>query len=193
MSYTDVDICNMALARVGAKGQISELTEGSNEAIQCNLVYNHLRLLLLSRFNWSFATKYLTLADLGNPPAGWSYQYSRPSDLLRIREIYAGGVQQNIAYELATVDSIQSILTNEAEAQLKYVSNVTSPSDYDSPFIEALSTFIASRIVMPLSRDPRLLASLREDFMLAIRDAQASSANQEQQEVNLEPIWMTGR
>ena len=56
MSYIDVDICNLALYRVGQRQPISALDDGSLGAQLCSLMYPIARDGLLTKAQWRFAT-----------------------------------------------------------------------------------------------------------------------------------------
>jgi hypothetical protein len=98
---SDVDICNLALLRLGTRSSISALTEGSTEANACALVYPIVRDTLLAQHHWGFATRRVALADLGSPPGGvaadsydgagragdWRFRYAYPTDCLHARGI----------------------------------------------------------------------------------------------------------
>ena len=100
---SEADICNRALAAIGTRSQIASLTENSNEAINCNLLYHALRDELIRLAPWNCATNYQTLTLLlaapgtpenpatggthwskgTQPPPPWAYEYAYPSDCLK--------------------------------------------------------------------------------------------------------------
>lgn|SRR5271166_923272 len=102
------DICNRALQAIGTRSTIANLTEGSNESINCNLLYDPTRQQLLRAANWNFAkemqTLTLLLAQPGTPenpnlpvnqqwvqgqqpPLPWLYEYAYPTNCLRVQRI----------------------------------------------------------------------------------------------------------
>ncbi len=103
MSTSDTAICNRALASIGTRSSIASLTEQSNEAEQCNLIYTATRDEVLQMAFWNFAAKtdYLALLKSapGTPsnPTGsiawstafpsppWLYEYGYPSDCIQVR------------------------------------------------------------------------------------------------------------
>lgn len=102
---TETEICNRALQRIGTRSTIASLTEDSNEARACNLIYASTRDEVLSMAFWNFAKKAATLSLIksapGTPtnPTGaaqwssdfpappWQYEYSYPSDCVQFRYI----------------------------------------------------------------------------------------------------------
>ncbi len=96
MSTSETAICNRALASIGTRSTIASLTERSNEAEQCNLIYAATRDEVLQMAFWNFAAKtdYLALykSAPGTPsnPTGsvaWSTAYpsAYPSDCIQVR------------------------------------------------------------------------------------------------------------
>lgn len=103
---TDVEVCNSALAMMGARDTITALNDGSNEANNCNLIFSRVRNQVLEMAPWTFARKTALLnlvkAAPGVPespvqgasqwipsyPAPpWLYEYQYPSDCACMRYI----------------------------------------------------------------------------------------------------------
>lgn len=106
MAVSETSICNRALAQIGTRSTIASLTEASNEAKQCNLIFSETQDEILGMAFWNFATKTATLTLLksapGTPPTPtttatawsddfpappWLYEYEYPSDCLQMRQI----------------------------------------------------------------------------------------------------------
>lgn len=103
---SDVAICNMALQSIGTRSQISSLTEQSNEAENCNLIFDQTRDEVMGMAFWNFArrTAYLDLLKSApgtptNPNANssvwtpewpappWLYEYAYPTNCLQVRYV----------------------------------------------------------------------------------------------------------
>lgn len=52
---SEIEICNIALSRIGNSRSINSMTEASKEANQCSLHYEQCRDAVLSDFPWNFA------------------------------------------------------------------------------------------------------------------------------------------
>lgn len=105
MATSETEICNRALSRIGTRSTIASLTEDSNEARQCNMLYVPTRDEVISMAWWNFAKKTATLSLLksapGTPtnPTGatqwssaypappWLYEYAYPSDCIQFKMI----------------------------------------------------------------------------------------------------------
>src|SRR5215469_16933952 len=98
----DVDICNRALLAIGWPGVIPSMTQDSEAAQTCNLVYAALRDELIRLAPWNCAKTMANLQFLTavpgtpeNPTIGtttwqkqfpappWTYEYLLPVDLIR--------------------------------------------------------------------------------------------------------------
>lgn len=95
MGLSDVQICNLALARVGQKKFIQSLSESSTPAALCNALYPNARDNVFASFPWPFATKdtgqTTGLAQLSiNLRLGYAYAYATPTDMLCPQYIWNG-------------------------------------------------------------------------------------------------------
>lgn len=102
-----IDVCNNALANIGARSSIASLTENSPESRACALQYDTVRTQLLRAAPWNFARKFITMSLLKAlpgtpenqtaavdqlwhttyPPPPWFYSYAYPSDCLLARYV----------------------------------------------------------------------------------------------------------
>jgi len=82
---SDVDICNIALSRLGDSATVASIDppEGSPQAGHCAQWYPVCRDMLLEMRNWSFALKRVSLAQLAMPWPEWSYAYGVPADCIK--------------------------------------------------------------------------------------------------------------
>lgn len=96
-ALSEVDLCNAALAKVGA-ALISSLSDSSAEAIVCNQLYSKARDAALRSHPWNFARTWVALAQLQTAPIAlllkpnsegpgdvvYTTAYSLPGDCLRL-------------------------------------------------------------------------------------------------------------
>ena len=82
-----IQICNSALNQLGA-GSITALTENSKNARLCNERYETVRDAVYRSHPWNCLIKRVQLAQDSDTPAwGFSFQYTLPSDCLRVLQI----------------------------------------------------------------------------------------------------------
>ena len=85
MNYSAVSIANVALMRIGARGQLSSIDEDSPNAVKVKSVWDFVFQETLSERDWKFAKLRLALQQSTITPAyGYRYAYAMPSDFLRL-------------------------------------------------------------------------------------------------------------
>ena len=157
MALSVTSICNMALARIGAKRINDYEADTSLEAIQCQTHYEPLRDALLRGHSWRFASARATLsADPTAPVFEWDYKYALPADCLRVEGLY----------DATSTYAVEGgwLLTNDDSADLWYIRRVTDPGQFDPLFAEVLVLQLALRLVMPLSQDKVVRRELQEEL-----------------------------
>lgn len=155
---TVIDLCNMALGRIGA-GRITGLTEESNEAIYCNLWYEHTRNEVLRSRAWKSATETQALAQLSSTPLfGWQYQYSMPTDprALRIISVYPKSKFERQG---------RKILSDESTLSLKFVAEISDPNDLDEILAEVIALRLASKLATAVANDKELSKDLVREYL----------------------------
>lgn len=195
-----IEICNIALSRLGNSRTINSLQEQSKEAGLCDLHFDSALEEVLSDFDWNFATKRVALADTGNAPLDWQFAYRYPTDCLRITAIMVPGMRNppermRIEYQVGS-DSDGTgrlIYTDQQEAWLQYVGKVTDPNMFDALFRSALSWKLASEIGMPLASAPNLVQNALTMYSQIIRSAGSHSMNESQEPVEPESEFTSAR
>jgi len=195
-----IEICNIALSRIGNNRTINSLQEQSKEAGRCDLHFDSALEEVLSDFDWNFATKRVALADTGNAPPNWQFAYRYPTDCLRITSIIVPGVRNppermRIEYQVGS-DSEGTgrlIYTDHPDAWLQYVGKVTDPNMFDALFRSALSWKLASEIGMPLASAPNLVQNALTMYSQIIRSAGSHSMNESQEPVEPESEFTSAR
>lgn len=185
MAQSAVQICNMALGRIGISREIAALTEASNEAVQCKRFYEATRDRVLQEAPWRFATRRQALADVGTPPDGWLYRYRYPNDCLHARGIVNTALRtpaadQRIAFAIFEDEdnSALAIATDEASAILEYTRHITDPNLFAADFTSTLAWALAVEIGMPLKADPKLRADALKFYQYEVGIACARSFNE---------------
>ena len=159
------DIVNLALSRIGHQGRIASLFDGSVPAKRALDIYGQTRDDLLRSQDWDFAERAVILTQLKAAPAGgysistpwsstyppppWLYEYSYPTDCLKIRCLKQ--VPSTDPYPMPNVfhvanDGTKVILAEISNAILVYTGQITDPTLWNSNFIEALTASLARRL-----------------------------------------------
>jgi len=197
-SISSVQICNMGLSHIGAKGSIESLDEASREAQVCKLWFDWSRNQVLEDFNWPFARKRQTLALLTEAaPDEWSYKYAYPSDAVKARWIVnpVGKEADAIPFTVETVidGSSKCILTDLENASLIYTFDQTDPALFSSKFIDALSYRVASNIAFQITGDPELSKQVFQIYQQVLRSAGGSAAQEGIDQIPRDSEWIRAR
>ena len=191
---SSVDICNMALLRVG-RDKITSLTENKRDAVVCNTFYTQLRDSVLREHRWSFATERITLAALTTEYEGWDYAYQYPTDCLAVQRLYNAYSDTDILeYEVASnAGTSRAILCDVDDAVIIYTAKITVENAFDPMFIEALIWRLAAELALALRSDTNLYGAMLQRYALAISQAKSVDANERHREPNQESSFLSSR
>lgn len=217
----DVDICNRALGAIGARATISSLNDPVQAAIQCKLNYAAMRKMLLRSAHWGFARRQVALAQIGSLSAGtapypWLYEYSYPSDCLKVRYLvepspvppsslpttgetllpYTSSRQWRflIGNDLDSGGNARRmVLTNLFQAFAVYTVDVTNTDLFDDSFTEALVAGLASKLVIPLTGNVAMRQSFINEATSAVINARVADGNEALPSTSHTPDWIQAR
>jgi hypothetical protein len=166
------DVINLALVRIGFKQRVGSIWEGSLAAKKALDIYSQTRDELLRGFDWGFAERTVAMTLLKSAPPGgyfpptvwssafppppWLFEVAYPQDALKIRAL------KNVPlfvpdfapqpYQFS-VDNDQSldepdkvILCNIFPGVVVYTGQITTPSDWEPDFVEALCASLGRRL-----------------------------------------------
>jgi hypothetical protein len=174
---SSVDICNLALNHFGQDANISSIdpSDGSAEGDLAARFYPIARDELLEEFDWTFARKRTTLAQVTNDRDDVGYKYALPSDLLKARRLLPSGYtdEQNDAADYEMEGSY--LYTDDAQPTLVYTKTLTDTTKFSAMFVVSLSYRVASYISGPIVKDPT--GQLQRGLRTA-SDAEAARAKQ---------------
>jgi hypothetical protein len=190
-----VQICNMALSHIGSEARVASINppDGSVEAGHCATFYDAARLEMLEPGSWAFTLARASLAPITNPSSVWAYAYAKPADCKRALRV----LRPSIAITVFTQDLVREphaddrdgapfdiegevILTNEPEAVLLYVRDVTDTNKFPASFSSALSYLLASYLAGPIvkgTESVRLGDAMRQRALAIAAVAAEASAN----------------
>jgi len=199
---SEVDICNLALARLGDSATVSSISppEGSAQAEHCARFYPIARDAVLEAHPWRFAVRRANLAPLDVESWGWSFAYGLPANTLIALAVLPPGttgddMTQDFEIE-TTSDGAKVLYTNQEDASLRYVARVTDTSRFSPGFTEALSWLLASYLAGPLLKGENganMAQMTAQQYRLALSMAEVTDANQRQVELDHEPTWISKR
>ena len=155
-----VDICNSSLNLLGAS-TISALTDDSKNARLCNQRYSNVRDRVFRSHSWNCLTKRIQLAqDTASPVIEYTYQYTLPTDCLRVLKVHNGttdSIESEIDYKVES----RKIKTDEGTLYLIYIAIDTDPNNYDAYLRESISHQLAADLAYAITSN----ATLANNYM----------------------------
>ncbi len=178
---SEVQICNMALARLGIEG-ISSRSDTTKAAQECDLIFDDQRDFLLASHPWGFAEKRVDLTlDETEEYDGYTYAYTYPPDALHVAKVFDGAnLDTSIAFSLGQKSDLTTtvILTDMADAVAIYTAAITNPVTFSPLFLEAFVCLLASRLVKTMDGDTGLMKEYHQQYLRALEESGSGDANE---------------
>jgi len=180
---TETEICRLALDHIGATS-IAELSETSKEAQLCRRLYAPCRDQVLRDHAWNFALTHARLASVAIDDADlyrFAYAYVYPADCLRAIEIDRGGLDIDpIEFRILRMNAYQGrvVLTDQENAILIYIAQVTQTGQFDPMFAMALSYRLAAELAMPLTGKESIVQGMTQMYQQQINTAGRADAEE---------------
>lgn len=187
--YTDVIIANMALGHVGTAELIESLQSDTNpNAKACLRFYRVAVRHTLRAFSWSFARRTGLLSKLDAPDQSiyqWRYRYQYPPDAVKFLKIVGDVRNESRDTRVPYRRFSDGIYTDRNNAVGIWIAGNITENFYDDDFALALSYKLAALISSTVTRGDDFKKG--EEFQLlfdkVIAEAEAASANEEQEDV----------
>jgi hypothetical protein len=193
-TQNQVGICNAALSYAGQSTRIARLEESSTAAELCRAHYDDALRYVLSCHDWAFARKRQTLPlSSEDAPSEWAYRYGLPSDCVEPRAIEDGLRVRPGPAAIVWEAEGETLLTDQPDAVLIYTSLATVPARYPQAFADALAWELASRIVLPLTKNAKTAEYARNRAAYQLSVARAKDLNRGQRDVEPDGEFVTGR
>lgn len=175
MPLSDVQICNLALARIGILQGIDDLEEASDEARACSLVFDACLDELLTAHAWPFLSSRTSTLGLveEEPDETWAYSYRQPSDCL-----VAISLGDAVPYAMSSDDVGGLILTNVSPATLTYRARLDDVALLPPDVAMVLAGRLAVEIGPALSRSDGVVERARARYERDLARAIATRQNE---------------
>lgn len=189
-AYSKTSLCNLGLSAVGINSRIGNVdTEKSNEAIQCRLWYDHVRVLILEAKLWpGMADKEFELQALTNPSTQWAKLYKYPSNCLFASHIInpasrTPGRGGKIPFKPTRLSGAygKGLYCDQDNAILVGNEDVTDPTLFTSTFAQAMIMGIGAHVSPSLRVDTEVMKASQAGFREWMMEA-SQQVNREAQE-----------
>ena len=165
-----VQICNSALNQLGASS-ITALTENSKNARICNERYETIRDAVYRSHPWNCLVKRVQLAQDSDTPAwGFSFQYTLPSDCLRVLQIK----DYDADYKIEG----RKLLIEESEVYLIYLAIETDVNQLDILLRETISAALAQDISYAITSNLQVAKLMAEKYQAKLSEARHTDASE---------------
>jgi hypothetical protein len=161
-AYTDVQICNLALANLGDKATITAFrpSDGSRQADLCAQFYDLALNGVLQRHPWDFSIRRTSPTKATTDRTEWLYSFYLPDDFVGVLAVLPKEPKDDVCYmgrhtplEYAIeldANYTRRIYCNQDDVVLRYHAKVTDPHHYSEMFVQALSWKLATLLAGPL-------------------------------------------
>ena len=182
---SDISIVNQALGFLGASPIIS-FDDDSKEAALAKANYAPVRDAVLEAYNWTFATKWLAIPALANPPLSeYANAYQIPPDVLRI--LFVGQDYRNPSRDWRVESG--NIVTDDNAVKVQVVVTVTDPNKFSALFIQALAQRLAGDMAIALTSSRSLADFHYNVYQQKLKDA-VTRDGQQGQSRKIRSVWL---
>jgi hypothetical protein len=160
MAATPVSICSNALLMLGAQ-PINAFTEATDRARAASNLWPAVRDYVLRRHPWNCAIKRVVLSpDTAAPEFDWAYQYTLPSDYLRMLSVGEAGAEAEFSIESG------KLLCDDNPALLRYVWRNENTGSWDDMLVWGATVSMKAVLAYPITKS----ASMEQLVEAALKD-----------------------
>ena len=164
MAVSKTDICNLALARVGAQTIMDIDDADSKGARACKNAFESTVREVSRAGIWNTLKARASLAELSTAPAfGWTKQFQLPTDFIRLFKLNGVDLDNDEPGEYFEIEG-KVLLTDADTADIQYIAYKDDPNAYDPLMVDAIVVLLASKIAVPMRQDEAMATSLRAEF-----------------------------
>jgi hypothetical protein len=142
--------------------------------------YDRLRKEVLRSHPWNFSIAYVALAQLAGTPiwTDWTYQYTIPSDVLRVLET---NLTDDEPWEIGVSSGGTKVIFSSASAiTIKYIKDVTNTTTFDPVFEEALAFRLAADSAYSIVQSQTVQANMFTAYQQSLAQARSFDGQESQ-------------
>lgn len=202
---SEVQICNLALSRIGEDGSIISLDppEGSEHAAACAAFYQRALGSLLESHDWSFATVRMAPGKLATEDThGWRAAYVLPPECARVISVQSLNdtthyyAPENGHYEIESKEGQRALYTDCELPIVRYITATPNPGSFTSLFIDALAWRLASDLAGRIIKSKEgitVVNACMRNYQIALGEATRKDTKEKNQPAEHVPDWIKAR
>lgn len=177
MATSPVDVCNIALKRLGADA-IVDFSEGTSRASLCSQIYQTTVDRILREFEWNCAQFRVALVRRTDVPAfGYQHMYTLPTlpYCLKVNETDPSDAEYDIENSIDSLGVVQGkvLVTDETQMFIRYTGRLTDVTQWDASFTDAVAADLAVQMAYPLTENAGLAKILGVEAQNALQHARS--------------------
>lgn len=197
-----IQICNIALQRIGVTRKIESLTEETVEAENCELFFDMAVQMVYEDGQFDNMLKYKALSLIAeNPNDEWLYVYDYPNDAITIRHVVMPYPPQErhhyyhhdenflhqleVEYARGRYNDRDVIFANMEDAVVAYLEKPNENAAFNSKFASLVAWYLAKELGTALGVDFQRSDRAAQYYQKELRVAMASIQNEKE---HREPI-----
>jgi hypothetical protein len=181
MAFSNVEICNIALTALGANN-ITALTENTEEARKCNVLFDNLRDEMIESHLWNFAIRRTGQLALSATSPEWEYanKFQLPVDCLRVLKtnFESAILGPNRVNDRGWKVEEGFLVTDESDVKIQYIASVTDPNQQLRSFQMALAARLEAELAFSILQSATIAKAKWELYQLKLRTARAVDAQE---------------
>jgi hypothetical protein len=182
VASSPVDVCNLALKRLGASSIVA-LDEGTDRASLCAVLYPATRDRMLRDFEWNFAQIRISLSKSSvSPKFGFANQFPLPTLplCLKINELDPEDAVYRIENTIDTNGVItgKAILTDEAAINVRYTAQITDVTQWDQSFVDAVAMDLAAQMAYALTESGAKAKEMEQVAAVSLSHARTTDSQE---------------
>jgi hypothetical protein len=175
---TATGLCNIALARIGAKEITSLENDQNREGVLCRRLYHPARRAVLASHYWNGAKRSTSLSQNSSvTPVFWSYAYTLPTDFIRVISVHpSDDLNASCKYTIENAndsDADNVLLSDSNQIYVQYVFDNLDIPTLSQGFRDVLCFVLARDLCLALGKSANKFELTNAEYRRALTNAKS--------------------
>lgn len=191
---SDIQICNLALTRIGNDVALESFSGTDKPARLCALHYPMARDAVLAAHPWNFAIRRVDLAAESTAPAfEYLYRFPLPSDCLKVIRTEDESAGYLDDYRIESTASGRMLLSNSSAAAIEYIARVEDVALFSPLFVDVLAQRIAAELAPAFADSASMAQQFWQIYEAKLREARSVDAQEGTPRQFIVDEWVVAR